>query len=180
MGILHVCGGDPRELMALKSSYLYSPRMWRWSCQWGSKEWLLLVFSTYVEVIPECAQCHLCEYCILHVCGGDPESCRIWWKAYRYSPRMWRWSYQLDRKSLCGHCILHVCGGDPKPRLPSWSTVMYSPRMWRWSCYFQVLAISLDVFSTYVEVILARYRSKRNDYCILHTCWECYCPWAHR
>ena len=50
--ILHVCGGDPnvKEL----------------------KLFMLIVFSTYVEVIPRTAVELINSSSILHVCGGDP------------------------------------------------------------------------------------------------------------
>ena len=113
LGILHVCGGDPRPTLPCIST--------------------LEVFSTYVEVIPECAQCHLCEYCILHVCGGDPDTSDLKLRWCWYSPRMWRWSQtkitivvnsdvfstyvevilEMNDIKILGRSILHVCGGDP-------------------------------------------------------------------
>ena len=93
--------------------------------------------------------------CILHVCGGDPSWRFIHSSSFRYSPRMWRWSYhpKIGRKVL--NSILHVCGGDPWAKQKSLNYFKYSPRMWRWSLhclYDQFLHI---VFSTYVEVILS-------------------------
>ena len=51
--ILHVCGGDPHSTLSYYNGLGYSPRMWRWSH--GRIPLLLkrLVFSTYVEVIPQ-------------------------------------------------------------------------------------------------------------------------------
>ena len=50
----------------------------------------VLVFSTYVEVIPTNVPVNGAENGILHVCGGDPMR-NIMANIYsRYSPRMWR------------------------------------------------------------------------------------------
>ena len=159
---------------------LYSPRMWRWSCPqlWIADRSL----------------------CILHVCGGDPDNANSVVANSRYSPRMWRWSspriaaviarivfstyVEVIPTSLkvaaTFSSILHVCGGDPcfKPFKPAiW---WYSPRMWRWSLEWQIHKRLKNVFSTYVEVILWQWHYILGSLGILHTCWECYCPWAHR
>ena len=133
LGILHVCGGDPRIPREVLHLIQYSPRMWRWSRLAGMKMGCLFVFSTYVEVILGKPFPCLCQCRILHVCGGDPN-----WHGKRalhdvYSPRMWRWSplvyasasvfrvfstyvevilLNLQRLNRI-QSILHVCGGDP-------------------------------------------------------------------
>ena len=49
-----------------------------------------LVFSTYVEVIPQQSLALTQGLRILHVCGGDPvENGKVVLKNL-YSPRMWR------------------------------------------------------------------------------------------
>ena len=128
--------------------------MWRWS--W-SKRW-----------------CQRHTLCILHVCGGDPRGRRQVFKLEMYSPRMWRWSFQLVKIRnhwsvfstyveviLYGYfrkrqpsSILHVCGGDPMAFRYYIFGVAYSPRMWRWSLWAVTKNREHEVFSTYVEVIL--------------------------
>ena len=140
----------------------------------------LWVFSTYVEVILISGAGGSATYGILHVCGGDPNSTMARTNQLLYSPRMWRWSYcyhypvqshqvfstyveviLLARwKSFNYRSILHVCGGDP--------------------IVVVVGNGNHGVFSTYVEVILTDLVGAVLDWGILHTCWECYCPWAHR
>ncbi len=185
--------------------------MWRWSLILGVGVRRKLVFSTYVEVIPygwesapACLEysprmwrwspCHTMtmstQWCILHVCGGDPgiliyDSTNSW-----YSPRMWRWSYDEKRhpifltvfstyvevilwkfsKLLRLTCILHVCGGDPKNILLKNNSQKYSPRMWRWSPYVFEAKLKLGVFSTYVEVILKSLWVDFSLRGILHVC----------
>ena len=72
ISILHVCGGDPSMLLSGCKNIEYSPRMWRWSPSWKITISKILVFSTYVEVIPGCMMSFSSTSCILHVCGGDP------------------------------------------------------------------------------------------------------------
>ena len=50
--ILHVCGGNPIPRALWKFDKGYSPRMWRWSFWHVAHYSQHLVFSTYVEVIP--------------------------------------------------------------------------------------------------------------------------------
>ena len=154
--------------------------MWRWSWYFSFVLRQLLVFSTYVEVILPVIPLLISPIGILHVCGGDPNMKKERLITSEYSPRMWRWSSCTTSCESWGAGILHVCGGDPQGNATKPTNAKYSPRMWRWSQLTSGTPTMVPVFSTYVEVILARYRSKRNDYCILHTCWECYCPWAHR
>ena len=131
--ILHVCGGDPRFLYYPWGVFVYSPRMWRWSLHPTQKPVPVLVFSTYVEVILCFIGGIIMAGCILHVCGGDPETTLANREVFKYSPRMWRWSW-LYRAEWCLYMvfstyvevilmpklellvrtsILHVCGGDP-------------------------------------------------------------------
>ena len=164
--------------------------MWRWSWTIGFVNMLILVFSTYVEVILPNSPSPASTACILHVCGGDPKL-----KTNRdfnvvYSPRMWRWSLlslnwlssysvfstyvevipTLPPELVLVVSILHVCGGDPS--IPtSWpSKSGYSPRMWRWSSASAVLSALVSVFSTYVEVIRRRCLCFKGPICILHVC----------
>ena len=152
--ILHVCGGDPAFKVTSFS--------------------LILVFSTYVEVILKIYVVACQSLRILHVCGGDPLKPLDKWKAFWYSPRMWRWSQRKMKNDLSRYVfstyvevilekasvfrvknsILHVCGGDPELGLSSLNNMKYSPRMWRWSPIELILVIFIAVFSTYVEVIL--------------------------
>ena len=91
--ILHVCGGDPLDSRSRLSLHWYSPRMWRWSQSAKNLDILLLVFSTYVEVIL-LQQLHEQRYLsILHVCGGDPYHLNHHPFQLQYSPHMWRWSW---------------------------------------------------------------------------------------
>ena len=112
---------------------LYSPRMWRWSQKENYQPWCGSVFSTYVEVILVRNPTEITSWSILHVCGGDPNRIVIFFCCFRYSPRMWRWSFDLwpyfpcwpvfstyvevipkiSEKDVTLKGILHVCGGDP-------------------------------------------------------------------
>ena len=133
VGILHVCGGDPKSGDRRFLSIKYSPRMWRWSRDQRHLFHGQRVFSTYVEVILTCLVLILFLSSILHVCGGDPIDLCFHINSMLYSPRMWRWSWRLRKKqnqarvfstyveviltnkqkSLYDYSILHVCGGDP-------------------------------------------------------------------
>ena len=148
--ILHVCGGDPKRVIATQTDIQYSPRMWRWSCINAKTLALTNVFSPYVEVIPTQSGMRITKSCILHVCGGDPGSLVAFEPGYKYSPRMWRWS-RPQRKLCCLYgSILHVCGGDPKIR--------------------DLEDNNYVVFSTYVEVILPCFKRYSYYYRILHVC----------
>ena len=133
LSILHVCGGDPSDKTLTKSSSMYSPRMWRWSCQCLKSTLSYLVFSTYVEVILFIGKKLIENNCILHVCGGDP--CCWWWLVYHHFVFSTYVEVILKRLFVFRGllCILHVCGGDP-PRQP-------------------MKGRNRVVFSTYVEVI---------------------------
>ena len=148
------------------------------------------VFSTCVEVILTMKQESGQALCILHVCGGDPQL-RLWLlRGLRYSPRVWRWSYQeanctfgknvfstcvevilsifIDKHELAG--ILHVCGGDPGVITHLSFDERYSPRVWRWS-YPTFCSHRFDrVFSTCVEVILHGKEFLKLFLGILHVC----------
>ena len=92
---LHVCGGDPTTRYKLLIWYLFSPRMWRWSYFACFLFLVIVVFSTYVEVILcSCNPWWHCD-CFLHVCGGDPIFLSDVISPFKFSPRMWRWSYWL-------------------------------------------------------------------------------------
>ena len=111
--------------------------------------------------------------CILHVCGGDPSMHNRTNYLWRYSPRMWRWSWDILKSTSwllvfstyvevilnkeanlhLYHRILHVCGGDPVNRAEKTFMHEYSPRMWRWSLGGEASWRNTTVFSTYVEVI---------------------------
>ena len=108
--------------------------------------------------------------------------------AKEYSPRMWRWSQAstswtcrsfvfstyvevIPNKKIANLyqiSILHVCGGDPNGGVNKFTPLAYSPRMWRWSLFLERLLSDLNVFSTYVEVILKL--PAIADSCILHVC----------
>ena len=72
VGILHVCGGDPKSGDRRFLSIKYSPRMWRWSRDQRHLFHGQRVFSTYVEVILKIKEEAESSKGILHVCGGDP------------------------------------------------------------------------------------------------------------
>ena len=155
--ILHVCGGDPAHDLATLFDRGYSPRMWRWSRLVYVQMVKMGVFSTYVEVILGFFSDENSLLCILHVCGGDPNTPAPSNDTPRYSPRMWRWSraFRILRwappvfstyvevipkngiAAILGNCILHVCGGDPRQRKRCRQGWMYSPRMWRY-CYIGI------------------------------------------
>ena len=173
--ILHVCGGDPQIRVGNRQINSYSPRMWRWSCRSIYRQLAEGVFSTYVEVIPSPATPICFSHSILHVCGGDPIYVGTRNPGSVYSPRMWRWSSEPRLRSthlvvfstyvevilrhlvqqIASLRILHVCGGDPIIWLLSTTMTTYSPRMWRWSWMAIADDQAYEVFSTYVEVILA-------------------------
>ena len=132
--ILHVCGDDPFKMKQLKNFTSYSPRMWRWSLEVGNETMVMMVFSTYVEMILAGAALLWLLRRILHVCGDDPKQNTISFEIAVYSPRMWRWSQLTDalKDSLSVFStyvemilviytififvwsILHVCGDDPR------------------------------------------------------------------
>ena len=71
-GILHVCGDDPYPVAIFRKTNWYSPRMWRWSHKFMDKFTMILVFSTYVEMILKKKPDDEKQFGILHVCGDDP------------------------------------------------------------------------------------------------------------
>ena len=107
-----------------------------------------------------------------------------------YSPRVWRWSHDWNRKerehqvfstcvevilmtyqtSLENISILHVCGGDPNIIKLANYWLFYSPRVWRWSPSQNIVKQLHPVFSTYVEVILSLVAPTKTSICILHVC----------
>ena len=188
--ILHVCGGDPVNYCKLVVYCLYSPRMWRWSHHQALIVEVGPVFSTYVEVIPPTLAVLPFKPGILHVCGGDPKRVLHELAEVLYSPRMWRWSlsqaffmppqkvfstyvevilFKTEAFTIC-LCILHVCGGDPEWQSYSISAFQYSPRMWRWSSLADQGILGIEVFSTYVEVILRLVKLCLASWSILHVC----------
>ena len=70
--ILHVCGDDPKSFGGDGKLFSYSPRMWRWSLIHFMMQDTFLVFSTYVEMIPNLPAGASTITGILHVCGDDP------------------------------------------------------------------------------------------------------------
>ena len=149
-----------------------------------------MVFSTYVEVIPDTTQLLLMLTGFLHVCGGDPDGTANSGEASAFSPRMWRWSCDYDSYSPTS-CVfstyvevilsgmyfwhvnrrfLHVCGGDPNMSIFHGTAILFSPRMWRWSWYWWYSAGGAGVFSTYVEVILLQNTSVPVRASFLHVC----------
>ena len=189
-GVLHVCGGDPWTLDPSRFSSWCSPRMWRWSWLLEIVQALLIVFSTYVEVILYFLLFIFLVECVLHVCGGDPQPLPLALVYALCSPRMWRWSLPLrysNRRSLVfstyvevipktraevskTYRVLHVCGGDPNTIKAVKEKNLCSPRMWRWSWdLFVVFKVQLG-FSTYVEVILAPACWPFSMFSVLHVC----------
>ena len=150
---LHVCGGDPWSRNILTYYVGFSPRMWRWSLTRLTCQKVLMVFSTYVEVILSIKEFQQRLESFLHVCGGDPN--KATWECLRewFSPRMWRWSYSfhdctttnkvfstyveviLSQRTIWSRWpgFLHVCGGDPGYLINCNKQTQFSPRMWRWS-----------------------------------------------
>ena len=171
--------------------------MWRWSCVMSGNCAISYVFSTYVEVILVRNPTEITSWSILHVCGGDPDPHKIERLSALYSPRMWRWSRfdscYTDRLAvfstyveviLCNidlkgkqTSILHVCGGDPTDVVKCCFPTLYSPRMWRWSSFHFISLLVMQVFSTYVEVILKAKVKEQDHFCILHVCGGD--PWLH-
>ena len=130
---------------------VYSPRVWRSSYASSINAPKLIVFSTYVEVIPSLSVYITLPSCILHVCGGHPTIKKyqiLWWE---YSPRMWRSSFfawlssckvlvfstyvevilRVGLFPTLFFSILHVCGGHPFIGKALFNSILYSPRMWR-------------------------------------------------
>ena len=67
-------------------------------------------------------------------------------------------------------CVLHVCGGDPLTSHKIPKMVGCSPRMWRWSSSINLSNSGIQVFSTYVEVILSMYHETIQARSVLHVC----------
>ena len=78
----------------------------------------------------------------------------------------------LTETLLQGDCLnfLHVCGGDPKSPLFLKNINQFSPRMWRWSASKRRKFCSRNIFSTYVEVILAKKQNQPKLKHFLHVC----------
>ena len=143
-----------------------------------------------MEVIPKEPLWRLISLGFLHVCGGDPIPPVFVAIRLRFSPRMWRWSYQPPRYQLCNLVFstyvevililvhtsimwwgfLHVCGGDPMTTLTVPTVKLFSPRMWRWSWEFWNQRGHYFVFSTYVEVIPKRWILQIMTDRFLHVC----------
>ena len=83
---------------------------------------------------------------------------------------MWRWSPECFSIARLTIGILHVCGGDPILEYGWNVSTQYSPRMWRWSCILNRSSDSMNVFSTYVEVILNHWWNLCHWSSILHVC----------
>ena len=92
---LHVCGGDPEITSQSGTEQRFSPRMWRWSKEFTKLCKQKVVFSTYVEVILTSKWLSVTGVSFLHVCGGDPTATLTAVSGYKFSPRMWRWSYRM-------------------------------------------------------------------------------------
>ena len=66
--------------------------------------------------------------------------------------------------------FLHVCGGDPPKAEFYTNFTKFSPRMWRWSYTGIYYRVGVFVFSTYVEVILAKAEYAMYKGGFLHVC----------
>ena len=170
LGILHVCGGDPTNIAHKPLQFLYSPRVWRWSRYSMLLKSTRLVFSTCVEVILICFHAPQKSQCILHVCGGDPDS-----HHHRKSSKsVFSTCVEVipspSNALLLKYCILHVCGGDPRFNEAIAVNILYSPRVWRWSFCTITAHPQGIVFSTCVEVIKMFTAETGSEYCILHVC----------
>ena len=149
---------------------VFSPRMWRWSQVVNEYREQVNVFSTYVEVIPAWSTLSLALSSFLHVCGGDPKKVRLFVSDKKFSPRMWRWSQYSNLLNFRFFSFLHVCGGDPIAVVDLKASSQFSPRMWRWSYDARDSTLMINVFSTYVEVILNARLVVRLNLCFLHVC----------
>ena len=132
-GVLHVCGDDPPRVNWAIPELLCSPRMWRWSSTIFLPFSPVIVFSTYVEMIPTHFFLLINHKCVLHVCGDDP-NCgtigRLEVLVFSTYVEMIL-TAQLIKKT--GGCVLHVCGDDPLLCFMIFYINWCSPRMWRWS-----------------------------------------------
>ena len=164
--------------------------MWRWSQKTGFRQYWLFVFSTYVEVILDSSGWLNASISFLHVCGGDPVNQPMCKRLDRFSPRMWRWSWEFWNQR--GHyfvfstyvevipllpslpsallSFLHVCGGDPALTARIFFSAPFSPRMWRWSWRTRYKNEWAGVFSTYVEVIPVKILTIWMIQSFLHVC----------
>ena len=68
--------------------------------------------------------------------------------------------------------VLHVCGDDPKASRLLTVASGCSPRMWRWSYDYDPYLLEVEVFSTYVEMILTRSQFPLTMLCVLHVCGD--------
>ena len=151
--IPHVCGGDPKHLLASYVYNAYSPCMWGWSKFVPGTKRPVDVFPMYVGVILKEFPRWTLTWSIPHVCGGDPQ-----WRLdrsdkKRYSPCMWGWSSwrqvtfwphsvfpmyvgvipTMNKSLTTRNGIPHVCGGDPQGLTLCQRHDAYSPCMWGWS-----------------------------------------------
>ena len=105
---------------------------------------------------------------------------------------MWRWSWTIRirtwlltvfstyvemilddyQSKIINYGILHVCGDDPIVLVHTRMQFAYSPRMWRWSFISTLVCRLLNVFSTYVEMILWQALADFFNVCILHVCGD--------
>ncbi len=144
--------------------------MWRWSSLLKQTFATSLVFSTYVEVILPASIRHLMPIRILHVCGGDPQSCCFLLNLNPVFSTYVEVILSLAPAYNSPLGILHVCGGDPIRIFRITKNSEYSPRMWRWSRYRDHKDHRDKVFSTYVEVILSLPEIFAAEPSILHVC----------
>ena len=150
--ILHVCGDDPVIGQQYTSHGRYSPRMWRWSLLCYSIHLISTVFSTYVEMI-------------LTLDKGDNNDSLVFSTYVEMILNFCKYCLALDR-------ILHVCGDDPTLGLGVMTGFQYSPRMWRWSLIALLFYHQIQVFSTYVEMILIKTLQALIYQRILHVCGD--------
>ena len=190
--VLHVCGDDPWKKFKTWKLLECSPRMWRWSSDVEQCPRYLNVFSTYVEMILDYEKEIQKYYRVLHVCGDDPQELQNFRNQYKCSPRMWRWSCSVflyvipfavfstyvemiltaQKLIIIKQCVLHVCGDDPTTGFLMNLFNTCSPRMWRWSLGYFFAEAHSNVFSTYVEMILALMQTKKLLPSVLHVCGD--------
>ena len=146
--------------------------MWRWSQGMRAEDIADKVFSTYVEMILCFSVSWEKGTCILHVCGDDP--CTL--NHVKASLTVFSTYVEMiliqRQKSHLIECILHVCGDDPLPKTLPQVEIEYSPRMWRWSFGWLTPCNHINVFSTYVEMILILELVLAPYLSILHVCGD--------
>ncbi len=186
--LLHVRGGVSALYEIYRKMDESSPRAWRCFLSTPLLHHSAQVFSTCVEVfLPSSLSMRLSRG-LLHVRGGVSRTLRCSAVRAGSSPRAWRcfptapaaWACggvfstcvevfpSLSALNIATNSLLHVRGGVSRDVISPWLLHWSSPRAWRCFPMRFSLQRGFAVFSTCVEVFLARAIGRRRKSCLLH------------